>query len=126
MIKAFINDEMNDWDDKLDILSFAYNTAVHSTTKCTPFELIYGRKAKVPIDLCFEGVPAAIALTPEQYADSIQKTLQKAYVTVALNRDIKMVKQKIRHDRMVKPAEFKINDRVWLLDESWKRAYQIS
>ena len=73
MVKAFTNDKMDNWDKPLEILAFAYNTATHSTTRCTPFELVYARKPKVPIDLCLGGVPVELALTPEQYAASIQK-----------------------------------------------------
>ena len=34
-------------------LAFAYNTAVHSTTKVSLFEMVYGRKPRLPIDLIF-------------------------------------------------------------------------
>ncbi|CAF0934377.1 unnamed protein product [Brachionus calyciflorus] len=54
MIKCFINDNHDNWDELLPALSFAYNTATHSTTKFTPYELMYGRKPKLPIDLVYK------------------------------------------------------------------------
>lgn len=47
MIKAFVNSKHNDWDEKLAMLAFAYNTASHSTTKLSPYELVFGRKPRV-------------------------------------------------------------------------------
>ena len=55
MLTQFVEQEkQNDWDLKLEKLSFAYNTAVHAKTKCTPFELMFGRIPKLPIDLVYD------------------------------------------------------------------------
>ena len=51
MLLALVKDDKDDWDQHLQQLAFAYNTAVHATTGYTPFELVYGRKAKLPIDI---------------------------------------------------------------------------
>ena len=51
MIRAFLIENPKDWDKHLDILAFAYNTSSHATTKHSPFFLMTGRQAKVPLDL---------------------------------------------------------------------------
>jgi transposase InsO family protein len=38
MLAAYVSEKQNDWDQYLAPLCFAYNTAVHTTTRCTPFE----------------------------------------------------------------------------------------
>ena len=44
MLTQFVHDQkQNNWDTKLDKLSFAYNTAVHSLTKFSSLELMFGR-----------------------------------------------------------------------------------
>ena len=54
MLTQFVEQKkQNYWDLKLEKLSFAYNTAVHATTKCSPFELMFGRIPKLPIDLVY-------------------------------------------------------------------------
>ena len=54
MITAFINEHQDNWDEHLEELSYAFNTAVHSTTGFTPFELMFHRKQKLPLDVFYE------------------------------------------------------------------------
>ena len=35
----------------MDNILFAYRSSRHDTTKCTPFLLIYGREARLPVEL---------------------------------------------------------------------------
>lgn len=53
MLSSYVNDLHNDWDTKLPFMLFAYRTALHETTKKTPFFLVYGREARLPIELDF-------------------------------------------------------------------------
>ena len=43
MIKCYINESHTDWDEHLDEIAFAYNTARHATTKYSTFFLMFGR-----------------------------------------------------------------------------------
>ena len=55
MLAQFVDQQkQNDWDTKQDKLTFAYKTAVHATTKLSPFELMFGRVPKLPIDLVYD------------------------------------------------------------------------
>ena len=40
----------NRWDKHIAPVLFAYRTTKHNTTKLTPFYLVYGREAKLPMD----------------------------------------------------------------------------
>jgi hypothetical protein len=51
MIRACVDDNQTNWDQLLEKLSFAYNTSVQLTTRLTPFELQFGRKPNIPIDI---------------------------------------------------------------------------
>ena len=39
------------WSTYLESCVFAYNTSCQESTKFTPFELMFGRKATIPIDI---------------------------------------------------------------------------
>lgn len=51
MLVKFIQDNKRSWEDYLDQCVYAYNTARHESSRYTPFELMFSRKAVLPIDL---------------------------------------------------------------------------
>ena len=54
-IAAYVNIDHNDWDIHLKEVAFAINTSVQSTTEKMPFEVVFGRKPRTPLDnaLCW-------------------------------------------------------------------------
>jgi hypothetical protein len=110
MITTFVtDDQQGTWDQYLPMLAFAYNTAVHCSTNTTPFEMIYGRQPKLPIDIFCESTTVDLQLTPCDYASHVAKILDRAFKKVRKNTEIKMEKAKIRHDRSVRAANFDVN-----------------
>ena len=53
MISMYVNEYHTDWNDYLLFVTFAYNTTVQTSTKMSPFELMYGRKVTTPEDYNF-------------------------------------------------------------------------
>ena len=51
MLCKYIQEKKEKWEDFLDTCSFAYNTPKHESTKFAPFEIMFGRKAILPLDL---------------------------------------------------------------------------
>ena len=49
-LQKLVNEHQDDWDELLDNILSAYRSR-HDSTKCTPFLLMYGREARLPIDL---------------------------------------------------------------------------
>ena len=101
MVSAFIDEKQDNWDKLLPMLTFAYNTAVHGTTKCTPFELIYGRKPKIPLDVICDEKKVNLQLTPEDYAENVSKVLEDIFKRVRQNTGVKMDKIEPRLDMIV-------------------------
>ena len=58
--------QKKDWKKYVPSVVYAYNCTKHETTKVSPFELIFGRKPKLPIDSAFE--------TPAESSYSSQDT----------------------------------------------------
>ena len=50
MLSMYVDSKHKDWDRYLPYVTFAYNTTAHSATKESPFFLLYGREARLPID----------------------------------------------------------------------------
>ena len=60
MLSSVIADNQKNWDVLLQKLAFAYRTSVHKTTGFTPFEMVYGRRPKIPSDLVFPSEPCPV------------------------------------------------------------------
>ena len=126
MITAFINENQTDWDLLLKRLTFAYNSAVHSTTEYSPFELTFGRLPKIPIDLVFPTQDPAKNVVDEivgydSYVDKVKLELQQTFETVRNVREVKLSKVKIYHDRNLRAARYEIGDLVLLADKALKK-----
>jgi len=48
-LKVFHHQSQNRWDEHLPLLSAAFNTAVHESSKCTPQLLFLGRELRCPL-----------------------------------------------------------------------------
>ena len=51
MLHAIIQKNLKTWEECLPHVEFAYNRTVHSTTKFSPFEIVYGFNPLTPLDL---------------------------------------------------------------------------
>ena len=51
MLVKFASEKHDRWDEFLDSCIFAYNTAVQESAHFLPLEVMFGRKATLPIDL---------------------------------------------------------------------------
>jgi hypothetical protein len=116
MIAAYVNEAQSDWDLRLGALAFAYNTAVQASTKCTPFELVYGRLPKIPLDLVIPDSSVDLHLSPQTYALFIKGDLELAYAQVSQVVELKSIKTKIRYDRVTRAASYKVGDKVRMLE----------
>ena len=51
MLSVYVNSKHTDWDKFLPFLTFCYNTGTHAGLKETPYYLMHGRMARLPIDI---------------------------------------------------------------------------
>ena len=64
-LRAFCNDKKDDWDDYLDMYELGCNSTVQASTQQSPFEMLYGMKPRLPIDVAIDAIaphrnPAAL------------------------------------------------------------------
>jgi hypothetical protein len=45
----YVMDKLTKWEDYLPLVEFTYNNDYQSSTKMSPFEILYGRKCMTPI-----------------------------------------------------------------------------
>ena len=51
LLRAIIKKNIKTWEDCLPHVEFAYNRSMHSATKLTPFQVVYGFNPLSPLDL---------------------------------------------------------------------------
>ena len=69
-----------EWDKRLPLLLFAYRSVVQeSTTKESPFFLVYGRDPRLLTSTLLEQLPAMYPLDVEDYRTELLTTLKKAH-----------------------------------------------
>ena len=57
MIGTIASNNQKEWDLYLHQVLLAYRTNINESTGATPFSLLYGREARLPVDLCFDPPP---------------------------------------------------------------------
>ena len=66
-----------DWDNWLDQAVFAYDTSVHESTGFSPYEMVFGRPARMPFEVGL-GVPLQNPSSQSDYSRSLRKAIHLA------------------------------------------------
>uniref|UniRef100_A0A3B3SGH8 Gypsy retrotransposon integrase-like protein 1 n=1 Tax=Paramormyrops kingsleyae TaxID=1676925 RepID=A0A3B3SGH8_9TELE len=101
------------WRDFVKPLVHAYNCTKHETTGFTPYELMFGRQPRLPVDLVFN-VPLNNSgqKSHSQYIQALKAHLQESYQVARKNAAKTAKRNKVRYDRRVTESTLGVGDRV--------------
>ncbi|CAG2113785.1 unnamed protein product [Medioppia subpectinata] len=108
MLKHYVRSNQTDWNVYLPRITFVYNTSQHTITKVTPFALLYGREAKIPLDVSYN-IPRDF-----KFGMNYRERLQKAQEIVKKRITDSQVESKIYYDQKHRNMEFNVGDLVSL------------
>ena len=115
-----------DWDSRIYDALWAYRTAFKVTTKCTPFQLVYGQEAILPIELEVPSLRIALeerlgdeASLRERY-DMLEK-LDETRAQAHLNMIAIQKHRKTYYDSKLAPKNIQPNDLVLLYDSRFQK-----
>lgn len=109
-----------DWDQYLPYAIFASNTAIHASTKQSPYFLMFGRDAQLPIDSVFE-YRRPIYAEEQSLPESIMESFAKIYAQTRDNIEKAQAHQKRNYDKNAQDPEIQVGDLVLLRDVTEER-----
>ena len=125
MLRVYVQDQA-DWERYLPLVLFAYHTAVHSSTRFSPFELMFGRPALT------SPLPSLMAFDVNTYHFQLRSTLARLQNFVEMHITKAAHHQKTQYDHHVHEHSFKVGDSVWLsiptagkLKPRWQGGWEI-
>lgn len=111
-LKHYIQD-YTDWDKLVSFAMFSYNTSVHEATKFTPYELVFGKIARIP-----SAFPLEDKLnTYGNYLTELITRIEEIREIAAQNLITSKKRSKVYYDRNEHPCDFRPGDLVYALRE---------
>jgi Integrase zinc binding domain/Chromo (CHRromatin Organisation MOdifier) domain len=115
MVRSFVNEEQTDWDEYLPSLELAMNSAVQASTGFSPFHMVYGREAPLPVDVKLK-TPVSSAANPA--VEELHKKLEEVWKKATKNLERAQERQKRTADKKRRAEEFAVGDKVLLSTEN--------
>ena len=109
-----VKDHPENWDECVRQVCMAYNTSLHPTTGFTPFYLMFGHQAKLPVELMY-GVPEKDVVPQSQYALDLKTSLEKAYEQVREKSSRQLKRQEGFYNQKIHGRPYQVGDYVWVL-----------
>ena len=115
----------------------AYRTSVQESTGCTPYYLLFGREACLPVDVMFGLPPSVPSQQVNQYSKDLTARLDTAYKMVRERLGFRQCRQKAVCDKRKVGGAYGVGEWVWLhcpavprgkspkLHSYWKVPYKI-
>jgi hypothetical protein len=107
MLRACVIHYGKNWDKCLSLAECSYNNSYQASLKMAPFEVLYGRRYRTPLNWSQTGERECfgpdLVLKAEEKVKIIKKNLEAA-----------QARQKSYHDKRRKPLQFEVGDHVYL------------
>ena len=135
MLRKVLTEQGKDWDKMLPYLLFAYREVPQASSGFSPFELLYGRPVRGPLDVIRETWEATEGTDESvvSYILSTQERLQSMMQVVEKNVTKAQSRQKQWYDKGARLREFQKGDPVLVLLPTssnkllaqWQGPYQV-
>uniref|UniRef100_A0A672FVX5 Gypsy retrotransposon integrase-like protein 1 n=1 Tax=Salarias fasciatus TaxID=181472 RepID=A0A672FVX5_SALFA len=114
------------WSQHISHLVHAYNSTKNDATGFSPYLLMFGREARLPIDICFGISPDGESESShQQYIVKMRKDLQKAYELASEAATKSHLKNKARHDQRVRDQPLDKGDRILIRNVGIKGKHKL-
>lgn len=130
-LKSYVDESQSNWPRYVYTAMLAYNTAIHSTTNYSPYELLFGHQPYLPNSI-YE--PSSSNATYSDYVQMLKHRFQYSRSKALENINKSKISSKTYYDSHSKPINYKVGDYVYLknhlrlrkaLSPIWKGPYKV-
>jgi hypothetical protein len=107
MLRACVISSKGSWEKWLPLAEFLYNNSYQESIKMAPFEALYGRKCRTPLNWIEAGERRYYGI------DFVEEAKEQVH-TIKIHMAAAQSRQKSYADRRRKPIEFEVGDFVYL------------
>ena len=116
MLKAIEEKEKVNWPKHLSKLAFAYNVTVNKSTGYSPYYLMFGRSARLPIDQMFGIAPeegdVKMRRSWDEYVKEWESSMNEAFDIARQHAEVSRNRNKRYYDKKVRCVDIGVGDRV--------------
>uniref|UniRef100_A0A8C5MH87 Gypsy retrotransposon integrase-like protein 1 n=1 Tax=Leptobrachium leishanense TaxID=445787 RepID=A0A8C5MH87_9ANUR len=115
MLGTLSNVEKQSWSRHIATLVHAYNSTESDATGYSPYRLMFGREARLPVDLAFGlSLDQTSVASHRNYVDRLRKNLASAFEQARLTSENREQRNKRNYDLKVRIQDLQPGDRVLL------------
>ena len=119
MLSTCTNEHPVDWEEHLPKVCMAYNTSKQATTGYSPFSLMFGREARLPIDVMYGSDYPETSLP--HYVQKLRKVLTEAFERVRDQVGTQQERQQEFYNKRVHGKPHDPGVLVWLFNPAVPR-----
>lgn len=120
-LRSFTNAHQTDWDDWVKYYEFTFNTTPHTEHGYTPFELVFGQKAKLPQNIQHDVHKIEPIYNIEQYHNELKFKLQYTNQIARKNLIQNKEKRQMKNNEETNPINICPGDSVYLSNHNRKK-----
>jgi hypothetical protein len=107
MLRASILHFDKIWDKYLSLAEFSYNNSYQASSKMAPFDALYGRRCRTPLNWSQAGERTL-------FGPDLVKDAEEKVQVIRENLKMAQMRQKSYHDKGTAPRHFEVGDYVYL------------
>ena len=115
MLKCYVQENRDDWDEHLPYLCMAYRSTPHESTGCSPNMMVFGMENNLPLDIMVGDPPESGCTTacPQAYVEWLRTTIHEVHQYADEQLEISAKRRKAYYDLKAKPTEYKPGQYCW-------------
>jgi len=113
-VAAFVNEQHDNWDEHLHSILFAYRVTPMDGLGISPFEVMYGRRPNLPVDLLIgRELAEPRPTTADQHREMVLRNAENIFPAIRQARLDRFTKNQ-RQDGDIKNRQYVVGDKVYL------------